>query len=404
MKQVPASMKLLIYSDYFLPSVGGVETAVEILARGLTSRFTGGHSSSADRIEITLVTQTASDGWDDSILPYRIVRRPRFMELLRIVRQSDVVHLAGPCLVPLLLARMFRKPTVVEHHGYQVSCPNGMLLLEPQKTQCPGHFMAKRYRKCLNCNSKTLGLWQSVKTLLLIFPRRWLCQRIEVNVTITDHVSFRIALPRSRTIYYGIESMEPRPMESPENTGNPLRLAYLGRLVSEKGLPILFRAVQQLKKDGLPFQLTVIGDGPQRGNLEALANEIGINDCVTLVGGMQRQEVDEALRSTDVVVMPSLCEETAGLAAIEQMMSGGAVIVSDIAGLSEVVGDAGLKFRPGSYEELHSCLKVVAQDRGKVKQLGSLARERALKQFSAGRYITQHAALYRELQHHRRHS
>jgi glycosyltransferase involved in cell wall biosynthesis len=177
----------------------------------------------------------------------------------------------------------------------------------------------------------------------------------------------------------------------------------LGRLVSEKGLPVLFRAVQLLKEDGLPFQLTVIGDGPQRGNLEALANEIGINDSVTLVGEMRRQEVDEALRSTDVVVMPSLCEETAGLAAIEQMMSGGAVIVSDIAGLSEVVGDAGLKFRPGSSEELHSCLKVVAQDRAKVKQLGSLARERALKQFSAGRYITQHAALYREL-HHRRHN
>jgi glycosyltransferase involved in cell wall biosynthesis len=404
MKQVSGSIKLLIYSDYFLPSVGGVETSVELLARGLTNRFPDGDPSSADRIEITLVTQTASNGMDDSIFPYRVVRRPRFIELVRIMLQSDVVHLAGPCLVPLALTRVLGKPTVVEHHGYQVSCPNGLLLLEPQKTCCPGHFMAKRYRKCLKCNSYAMGLWKSLKGLLLMFPRRWLCQKIEVNVTITEHVLFRLGLPRSRTVYYGVENVNPRPIESEEGIERPLRLAYLGRLVSEKGLPVLFRAVQLLEKDGLPFRLTVIGDGPQRNNLEALANEIGIDHRVTLAGVMQRQQVDEALRMTDVVVMPSLWEETAGLAAIEQMMSGGAVVVSDIGGLAEVVGDAGLKFAPGSSEELYSCLKIIAEDRRKIRQLGSLGRARALKEFSAGRYIMQHAALYRELRHRRRHS
>jgi hypothetical protein len=42
-----------------------------------------------------------------------------------LIRRANVVHLAGPALLPLLLARLFRKPVVVEHHGYQAICPNG---------------------------------------------------------------------------------------------------------------------------------------------------------------------------------------------------------------------------------------------------------------------------------------
>jgi glycosyltransferase involved in cell wall biosynthesis len=388
-------MKLLIYAHSWAPAVGGVETITKTLADGLVE-WSRKHNEEA--IEVTLLTKTPAGSMDDSQLPYRVVRNASFMELIREIRRTDVIHLAGPTIFPLVIESLFRRPTIVEHHGYQASCPNGMLLLEPQKTQCPGHFMAKRYGKCLECNSRTMGWWRSLKTLLLTFPRRWLCRNVAVNVTITDHVSLRLDLPRSQTIYYGIENVDSRPTDSQESPEKPLRLAYLGRLVAEKGLPVLFRAVQQLDKEGFAFRLTVIGDGPERGNLESLAYELRISHRVTFTGEMRRQEVDQALRKTDVVVMPSLCEETAGLAAIEQMMSGGAVIASNIAGLAEVVGDAGLRFAPGSSDELCYCIKVCANDREKIKHLGSMARARALKLFSVGRFIMQHAVLYREVE------
>jgi glycogen synthase len=392
-------MKLLIYSHYSAPSVGGVETSVRLLAEGIAK---WGSNHPGEKIAVTLVTQTPAGGMDDSQLSYRVVRKPNLRDLIQEIRSTDVVHLAGPTLLPLVIVYLLRKPTAIEHHGYQVGCPNGMLLLEPQKTQCPGHFMAGRYGKCLDCNSHAMGWWTSLKTLLLIFPRRWLSKKIAANVTITEHVAVRLVLPRSRTIYYGIENVDPRSTQVKDDVTRPLRLAYLGRLVSEKGLPVLFRAVHQLQKDSVAFHLIVIGDGPERDKLEILANELGIGPSLTFAGQIQRRQVDETLRETDVVVMPSLCEETAGLAAIEQMMSGGAVIVSDIAGLSEVVGDTGLKFTPGSSEELLVCLKAVAQDRSKIRHLGFLARARALKEFSVERFITQHVALYREIQRDRR--
>jgi glycosyltransferase involved in cell wall biosynthesis len=387
-------MKLLIYVHAWAPSVGGVETIVKTLADGLAD---WSRTHNEETIEVSLLTQTPAGSMDDSRLPYRVVRNPNLIDLFREIWRADVIHLAGPTILPLVTGCLLRKPTVVEHHGYQVSCPNGMLLLEPQKVQCSGHFMAKRYGKCLACNSHNMGWWKSLRTLLLVFPRRWLCQNIAVNVTITNHVSFRLALPRSRTVYYGVEDVGVRATESQTAAEKPLRLAYLGRLVAEKGLPVLFRAARYLEDDGVPFQLTVIGDGLERNSLEALAKEIKISDRVTFAGEMTRKEVDQALRNTDVVIMPSLCEETAGLAAIEQMMSGGAVIASDIAGLAEVVGEAGLKFAPGSSDELYSCLEMVAKDRKKIDKLGLMARTRAVKEFSVEHFIAQHVSVYRKI-------
>jgi glycosyltransferase involved in cell wall biosynthesis len=168
--------------------------------------------------------------------------------------------------------------------------------------------------------------------------------------------------------------------------------------VQEKGLPLLLEATQQLNNSGIAFHLTFVGDGPQHEKLRSLSAQLGIDKSVSFTGDLRGADLSEALRAIQVVIMPSEWEETAGLAAIEQMMSGGAVIVADIGGLAEVVGEAGLKFAPGNSDKLYSCLTAVANDRAKIKQLGSAARARALKEFSVGHFIAQHVAIYMKLQ------
>ena len=134
-------VKVVIYSHCFAPSVGGVETSVEALARGLT-RCKGIHGS--PEFEVVVVTNTTAGEFDDHALPFPVVRSPSLLELLGLVCRAHVLHLAGPALLPLLLAKIFRKPTVVEHHGYQAICLNGALLHEPDRAVCPGHFQAGR--------------------------------------------------------------------------------------------------------------------------------------------------------------------------------------------------------------------------------------------------------------------
>lgn len=389
-------LKLVIYAEYFLPVVGGVQTSVELLARGL-AELAPTDAADSRPIEVTLVTRTAANGMDDSALPYRIVRRPSLPELIRLIGAADVIHIAGPCFMPILLVWLLRKPAAIEHHGYQASCPNGLLFMDQTHSLCPGHFMAGRYTECLACNSGTLGWFGSLRQLLMTFPRRWLCKRASVNITISDHVAGRLRLPRSKTIYYGIEILEPRPPQPSRTTTQALRIAYVGRFVVEKGVPVLLRAAQLLAKTGCDFELMLVGDGPERSKLEALTTQFGLTGRVAFAGELSRQQVDEILRTTDVVVMPSLCEETAGLAAMEQMMTGGVVVASEIGGLAEVVDGVGLKFSPGNPEELCARLLSIANKPSDLVQLGSLARARALHQFTVNRFIAQHASLYRDL-------
>src|SRR5438034_1616073 len=129
-------VKLLLYSHYFAPSIGGVETIVMSLARGLADLRA---EDGAREFEITLVTQTPREDFDDSALPFPVVRQPGFWRLMRLVRGADVVHIAGPALAPLALGLLWRKPVAIEHHSYQAICPNGLLVLQPERLVCPGH-------------------------------------------------------------------------------------------------------------------------------------------------------------------------------------------------------------------------------------------------------------------------
>lgn len=390
-------MKLLLYSYHFAPSVGGVESIAMSLAAGLSQKQPGeGHRG----FEVTVVTQMAAGQYEDSTLPFKVVRRPRAAELRKLIRASDVVHVAGPALAPMFWSWWMGKPFVVEHHGYQAICPNGLLFFHPQKAVCPGHFQARRYYQCLRCNATNVGMVRSAQLLCAPFLRKWLTKHAVANIAISSHVLRRHTLPRSLVCYYGIEDplaaagADDHPMQSKEI----LCFAYVGRLVEEKGPLLLIEAAKYLRKEGFRFLLRFIGDGPERQKLENLASAAGLTEtgAVEFTGFLRGAALARNLRSVDVVVMPSICEETAGLAPIEQMMSGRLVIASDIGGLGEVVGDAGLKFEAGNSEALAACMRQVLRNPFLVGEIGRRARERALLLFQRQRMVTEHATIYRQ--------
>ena len=390
--------KILIYGEFFLPVVGGVQTAMHLLAKGLIPmNLQPEKKGDAGQIEVTLVTKTAASGIDDSTFPYRVIRRPPTWQMAKLIRDSDVVHIAGPCLLPMLICWLARKPFVVEHHGYQAICPNGLLFQLPSQTLCPGHFVNRNYSECQRCCAVTVGRFGGFRSLLLTFPRQWLSKKASANITITDHVAARLKFPRMQTVYYGIEEPVPAAIEQPQALPKTLELAYVGRLVPEKGLPILLHAAKLLQNGGALFKLRFVGDGPERTMLDELASRLGIHDLVEFTGDLRGPALDQAVRNVDVVVMPSVWEETAGLSAIEQMMRGKIVIAADIGGLGEVVADAGLKFRPGDPRALAACITELISKPELAVKLGSAARSRALQLFTIDDAIRNHVAIYRGL-------
>ncbi|MFZ3201297.1 MAG: glycosyltransferase family 4 protein [Candidatus Acidiferrales bacterium] len=381
-------MRVLLYSEYFPPSSGGVETIVLELAQGLSDRAAA--SPSSERIEITVVTGTQGNPAEDAALPFRVVRRPRLWQLIRLMRDADLIHAAGPALAPLALGFLLRKPVVVEHHGFQVACPNGQMFYEPDQTLCPGHYMAGRYAKCLECNAKVSGLKKSLKLLLLTPVRRWLANRARVNITPTVWLAEILKVKRMRTVPHGI----PPGPAAISSAASASTFAYVGRLVTTKGVSLLLQAAAQLRREGLQFCLKIIGDGPEREALKSQA--AALDGYVEFMGHVPTDRQDEALSGIATVVIPSQSGEAFGLVAAENMLRGKLLIVSDIGSLREIVGDTGLVFPAGDAAALASCMRRVLEDPLLASSRAAAARNRAMQLFKLDSMIENHASLYRE--------
>lgn len=390
-----APTKILVYSHDWFPLLGGVQTVTLSLATGLAAWE---KSHPGESFEVVFVTDTRADGMDDSAFHFRVVRCPRIREFLALLLWADVIDLAGPSLLPLVLAKLLGKPTVLEHHGYQAVCPNGLLVFGPRHNVCPGYFMAGRYGKCVECNEGEMGLAGSVRKLLLTFPRRWLAKKATVNVGVSPYVADRVELPRTVAIWNGVTA-SPKPLSNEELgvDSPPICFGYLGRLVTEKGLPVLLRASRELAAKGYQFRLRIVGDGPERRNLVTLSQEYGLADRTEFVGPVPASAIRQTLHGVSIVVIPSVWEDVAPLVAIEQMMEGRLLIASDIGGLGLIANGGGLKFQAGDAVELEARMRQILEKPSTIPEMAARCRQHALETFSLERMVGQHVEIYRTI-------
>jgi glycogen synthase len=379
-------MKVLIYSHFFPPSVGGVETIVLSLASGL-----GKHQKD---VSVTLVTQTPAGSFNDNNLTFKVVRQPSVYELARLVRNSDIIHVAGPALFPVIFSLLARKPVAVEHHGFQAICPNGQLLIASECKVCPGHFMNRNYRACLRCN-RAEGRLKSFKLWLLTFLRRFLCQNVSANISPTRWLAPLLQIRRIAIIPHGLGPIEQRsrvlaPVDKPV-------VLFQGRLVTTKGLSLLLEAGRILRERGLSFRILIIGDGPERSTLEEFARKSGLTDRVQFVGRLDPHQLETAISGAYVAVVPSLAGEVFGLVVAENMRRGLPVIASDVGAFVEVLGDGGLTFRTGEVADLVDKLVQLLNDPALAAKLGNTARLRILNQYSEESMLQHHLSLYESL-------
>ncbi len=158
------------------------------------------------------------------------------------------------------------------------------------------------------------------------------------------------------------------------HTGN--RLLFVGRLAAVKGLPVLLKALRSLSGD---WQLTVIGDGPARTALQAQAQGLPVE----FLGYRSQSDVAEALRETDIFVLPSFAEGVP-VVLMEAMASGVPVITTQIAGIPELVqeGVSGHLVPPGDAEALRSAIAKTLADPDRRRTMGLAGRARVLADYN----------------------
>ncbi len=136
------------------------------------------------------------------------------------------------------------------------------------------------------------------------------------------------------------------------------QLVFVGRLCEQKGLPILLHAAGHLSAEGLQFQLTIVGDGQLKPQVEALIEHYGLEERVKITGWASSSEVNQHIINSRILVLPSFAE---GLPVVimEALALGRPVISTYTAGIPELVkpGANGWLVPPGSVEELTTAMR-----------------------------------------------
>lgn len=171
------------------------------------------------------------------------------------------------------------------------------------------------------------------------------------------------------------------------------------RLSEGKGHDMLLSALRDVVDRFPAVRLHLAGDGPCRGELEAMAASLGLDKSVRFLGNLPPQELAVQYDLCELFTMVSRrgTDESFGLVFLEANAFGKPVVAGRTGGVADAVEDAvsGLLVNPCDRQEIASALSSLLQDRAKAEAMGERGRERVLRQFTHLRMAEQMRQLLR---------
>lgn len=346
------------------PAWGGAERYVSLLRDGLRA---AGHevvllasSVSADARRDADRTAWASDAraWK-SIL--QIANPWAARDVRAVVREfrPDValVNMFALYLSPSAVFALGDVPMALLVTDYKIVCPTGAKLL-------PGGALCGRPagRACLDAGCLSATHWARDQVRYARIRRA--VERAGLILSCGTSLQQTLAADgiRSEVEWLPVEPPA-KPASSPASEP---RFAFVGRLDAEKGLDTLLMAFALLRRRIPQARLRIVGRGPQREGLEAMADRLGQSEAIAFTGWLEAKAVAAEMTRSWAVIAPSRWAEPQGLVAAEALVLGVPVIVTDHGGLAEQVEPdvGGLHVSPDDVSALAKAMERVA--RGEV--------------------------------------
>ena len=181
---------------------------------------------------------------------------------------------------------------------------------------------------------------------------------------------------------------------------DPPQILYAGNLLRTKGVHVLLRAAAILRDRGLRFRVRILGEGPMRAELDALARELRLGGLVDWSPFVPQHSMPDEYGASTIVVLPSLgSEEGLGLTLVEALLAGAAVIGTPAGGIPEVVEHerTGLIARDGDAVDLADRIAQLLGDAPLRARLTAAGAEHARRTFAADASADRFLALYDEV-------
>lgn len=154
------------------------------------------------------------------------------------------------------------------------------------------------------------------------------------------------------------------------------KTVFVGALSPHKGVHVAIEAIGILKKKGFRLPLEIIGKTGRDdylSELRTLAKRLDVDGYINFVGPLKREDILKRLRTVELLLFPSLCEEAFGLVAVEAMAAGAIVIGSNRGAIPEVIGDAGFVAEPEAdkfAEAIKTVFKMTEEGKGRIRLNG----------------------------------
>jgi glycosyltransferase involved in cell wall biosynthesis len=173
-------------------------------------------------------------------------------------------------------------------------------------------------------------------------------------------------------------------------------VGWIGRMTAVKRMDDILRAFAGLKERGVDACLCLVGDGPDRDDVEQMASALGIMRDTLFLG--YQDDVAPFYAAFDVLLLPSANEGTP-VSAIEALAAGKPVVATRVGGVPDVIRDGvdGHLVEAGDIDGLTDRLADLAADPEGARRMGAAGRERVLERYSVDRLIDDVDALYRRL-------
>lgn len=312
-------MNVLFVTKVFYPRLGGMEKYAYMMA----NTFQGmGHN-------VVLLTEENSATTDK--YSFKVVRSNNILiDLIYYIKRADACIISGFSLkyIPFTL---FCKSNILVYHNSSF----GTNLQSYMK-----RFMAK-----------------------LPLPN-------VVNVTVSNFVGKSLKLRRYKTVYNPYENHLFRMIE---NSCDRSGFVFVGRICEDKGVELLIKAYLEVQKRNTynkDIKLDIIGDGPQRVELQTFIESEYPHSNITFKGTLVGEPLVRELNNHKFQVVPSVCGEAFGIVALEGMAAGCIEICSDSDGLQEAIGDNGFLFKKNNVDDLVARMEdVLSLSDGELIQL-----------------------------------
>jgi glycosyltransferase involved in cell wall biosynthesis len=177
--------------------------------------------------------------------------------------------------------------------------------------------------------------------------------------------------------------------------GSDLTIGIVGRLARQKGHPFFFAAARGILEKFPRARFVVVGEGPDRKQLEALAQELGIADSVYFAG--YRDDMPRVYAGLDLMVMPSL-DEGLPMTLLEAMAARCAVVASAVGAVPELIehGQTGLLVEPGNTGDLEQAMLLLLNDACLRNWIAQNARQ-SVSRFSSERMARSYLDFYQRM-------